>query len=122
MLKFLGLTDAEDHDDPYVWTVVLWAHALTGLFITALAAFAFHPVYVASAVAVAYAVLWEGAVQRYRAGLLDALVDTAGVLGGGLLAAGIWGHSLPLILAAGGSLLVLSISGAYFRFSKGNGG
>lgn len=78
----MGLTTPTDHDDAYVWVTVLTAHAAIGMVLTVELHEAF-PLWIAATIAwVGYLLAWEGLVQRFGAGLLDALVDAAGVTAG----------------------------------------
>lgn len=114
-MPLFGLTNATDHASPYVWVVVLWAHALIGVMATAVAATWVDPALFAVGLAAVYFLSWECGVQRLRAGVLDALVDTAGVLAGGVIAAGAWAHWLPIIAATVAAFLGLTGVGAWRR-------
>ena len=78
----MHLSDPTDHADAYVWATVLTAHAAIGLVLV-VELHGFMPLWQAATLAwVGYLLLWEGVVQRFGAGLLDALVDAAGVTAG----------------------------------------
>lgn len=76
----LDLTTPTDHADAYPWASVLLAHGFIGLWMWVTVSFVVPPLLGAVAVPAAYLLAWEGAVQRCAAGILDALVDTAGVV------------------------------------------
>lgn len=84
----LGLTQPTDHADAYTWAAVLTAHAAIGMVLVV----ELHNVmalYAAvSAAWVGYLLFWEGLVQRFGAGLLDALTDAAAVTSGVVYGAG----------------------------------
>lgn len=78
----MNLTEPEDHADAYTWAAVLTAHAAIGMVLT-VELHGFMPLWWAATVAwVGYLLAWEVAVQRLGAGVLDALVDVAGVTAG----------------------------------------
>ena len=108
----MGLTIPTDHADPYLWLVVLLAHAAVGLALVAVLAALLDALGRASGlgawlvVTLGYALAWEGAVQRLGAGLADAAIDSAAVALGGLIGLLAWrrhgtGLTVALVLLAG---------------------
>jgi hypothetical protein len=99
----MDLTTPTDHAMAYEWLVVLMAHGGVGLFATAcLAALLRDGALAWVYVAIIYAVMWEGAVQHYGAGIGDAAVDTFAVAAGGLMGWLAWerrGVLLALVFA-----------------------
>lgn len=90
----MNLATPTDHAGAYEWLVVLMAHGGVGLLLTAFLAWALDWMagdwvdggglaWVASVIL--YGLGWEGAVQRFGAGLGDAAVDTFAVAAGGLI-------------------------------------
>jgi ABC-type uncharacterized transport system permease subunit len=118
----MNLTDPTAHADAYVWAAVLLAHASIGLALTALVAAVIKALaddmidgegpLAWALVVIAYAVIWEGAVQALGAGVMDALVDTAAVALGGLLGLTAWlrkGGAMAVALAALGVMMFLGV-------------
>ena len=99
MIWGLDLTAATDHSDAYEWAAVYLAHAALGVALVAVIAAALSLVMwrqgaLAAVIAsVGYGALWEGAVQRLGAGLLDAAVDWSAVTLGALVAYAAWHHA-----------------------------
>lgn len=84
----MHLTDPTDHADAYTWAAVLTAHAAIGMVLT-VELHEIMPLWWAASVAwIGYLLAWEGGVQRFGAGLLDAFVDAAGVSAGVAYAVG----------------------------------
>jgi len=84
----MPLTAPTDHARPYVWAAVLTAHAAIGM-VLATELHMFLPLWQAAGAAwVGYLLFWEAGVQRFGAGLPDALVDAAAVTAGALYAVG----------------------------------
>jgi hypothetical protein len=91
--------------NPAEWAAVFAGHVTVGLVLAAAAVWAGYPAWLAP---LAYATLWEAAVQRFGAGLWDAAVDTWGVaLGAGIIWAA-WANAAPL-LALGLAAAVVSV-------------
>jgi len=96
----LGLTIPEAQAGAYEWAAVLLAHGLIGLALVAVVAAALEwltgdhiddlGLLSWLAVVVCYAVIWEGAVQAFGAGPMDAAVDTFAVACGGFLGLSAW--------------------------------
>jgi len=118
----MNLTTPTDHAGAYEWAAVLLAHGFIGLALVAVVAVLLDAAEWITdtgrtawvAVVLCYALLWEGAVQRYGAGLGDAATDTAAVaLGGavGLLAWSRQGVALAVALVALCGLLWRGIRG-----------
>ena len=94
----MDLTTPTDHAGAYEWAAVLLAHGLIGLALVAIVAALMDATDMINdagrtawvAVALGYALMWEGAVQRLGAGLGDAAVDSAAVALGGALGLLAW--------------------------------
>ena len=114
----LNLTAPTDHADPYVWLVVLLAHAALGLALTGAVAalldrigrgwIEFTALDAWILTSAAYGLLWEVFVQRIGAGWADAAVDTLAVSLGGAVGALAWRRRGP---ALAGAMLALAAIG-----------
>ena len=108
----MELTTPVDHADAYTWAAVALAHLAIGLVLTGAGAAilsrlesgvprtGLHALGLVSAL---YLVGWEWAVQRFGAGLADALLDTAMIATGGALGVLAWrrdARALAIILLA----------------------
>lgn len=91
----------ENHTSPDTWAAAFAGHVAVGVTLAAVAVWAGFPVWAAP---VAYLVLWEGLVQRFGAGVIDALVDSGAVaIGAGTIWAA-WVNdaaALAVFIAAG---------------------
>lgn len=86
----------DDPRDPAEWAAVFAGHCFLGLALAAAAVWAGLPPWAAP---LGYLVLWEGLVQRFGAGLRDALVDTWAVaLGAGCIWFA-WERTAPALAA-----------------------
>lgn len=110
----MGLTIPDAFlSDPYAWATNQMAHALLGLAVVALLAWALG-VLMSRAfeadiamhgpalliVGVVYFFGWEGLWQRYGAGMGDALADSAFVLLGGAVGVSAWARKGGRVVAA----------------------
>jgi hypothetical protein len=96
----MDLLTPTDHAGAYEWASVFLAHMAIGLALVALVSAVLDWIagdwmdgvgeVAALIVSVVYLVAWEGFVQRYGAGLMDAAVDTFAVASGGLLGLFLW--------------------------------
>lgn len=96
----MNLTTPEAQTGAYEWASVLLAHGLLGLALVAAVAAILEAVageqiddlgrLSLAIVTVVYWGAWEGAVQGFGAGLLDAAVDTFAVACGGFLGLSAW--------------------------------
>lgn len=111
-----------DHAGAYEWASVFLAHMALGLGLVALVSAALDWAagdwmdgvgeVAAVIVAVVYLVAWEGFVQRYGAGLMDAATDTLAVASGGLLGLLLWrraGIKAAGVIALSGLALWLGV-------------
>ena len=110
----MDLLTPEAHAGAYEWASVLLAHFALGGYATACLAYVFHWIIPPShrpngqfalgtllvVLATLYGVGWEGLVQGYGAGLIDAAVDTIAVICGGVAAWAAWHRRARLISAA----------------------
>jgi hypothetical protein len=85
--------------DAYGWLTNQTGHVLLGLVLTAIVAVIMRAVVETDmrreallVVSVAYLVVWEGLIQTWGAGFLDALADTAFVALGGIIGVTAWGQ------------------------------
>ena len=114
----LDLLTPTDHAGAYEWASVFLAHMALGLGLVALVSAVLDWVagdwmdgvgeVAAVIVAVVYLIAWEGFVQRYGAGLMDAAADTLAVASGGLLGLFLWrraGVKAALALGLGAAVL-----------------
>lgn len=100
----MDLLTPEAHAGAYEWAAVLLAHfavgfALAGFLALILGGRLGLPVLIAALAAI-YGAGWEGVVQGYGAGLMDAAVDTVAVTCGGVAAWAAWHRRARLIAAA----------------------
>ena len=119
----LDLTTPEAQDNAYFWLVVLLAHAALGLALVGAVAALLDRIagewidrtgdLALIIVAVGYAALWEGAVQRFGAGLVDAAVDTVAVACGG--AVGLWAWRRNGLGVAAGIIALSAVAWAGVR-------
>ena len=119
----LDLTTPEAQANAYFWLVVLLAHAALGVALTGIVAAVIDRIgrewidhaggLALAIVTVGYAGLWEGAVQRFGAGLGDAAVDTVAVLCGG--AVGLWAWRRNGLGVAAGILALSAVAVAGVR-------
>lgn len=102
----MTLTTPTDHAGAYEWAAVYLAHMALGVALVAVIAAALSLVmwrqgaWAAVIVSVAYGALWEGAVQRLGAGLLDAAVDWSAVTLGAAVGYVAWSLPTPPIMPA----------------------
>lgn len=112
MIDFIAsmASSPEAQADPYIWAAAFTGHMAVGLGLTAavawpLSGFARDWVDGVGALALllvvlAYALVWEGLIQRFGAGLADAAIDTMAVALGGLIGVAAWERRGPVIGAA----------------------
>lgn len=110
MLDALDLLTPEAQAGAYEWASVLLAHFAIGLALVAVVSAVLDAMVddwlrpmgsvALVLVVVVYAVAWEGLVQRYGAGLLDAGVDTLAVAMGGLAGLSAWLRRGALVAAS----------------------
>lgn len=117
----MDLTTPVDHADPYLWAAVALAHLAIGMALTgALAALLsrLEPgvprtgLHALGLVTALYLAGWEWAVQRFGAGLADALLDTAMIATGGVLGLLAWrrdGRGLAAVILAAALVLARGI-------------
>ena len=114
--------------DPYAWATNQMAHALLGLAITALLAWALGALMSRAMeidvamhgpalliVGVVYFFAWEGLWQRYGAGMGDALADTAFMVLGGLLGLSAWARKGGRVALAMAVAVVMLGAGVWRR-------
>ena len=122
----LDLLTPDAHADPYVFVAALLGHAQVGFALVAIVAAALlilrWLVNVLGAgrsalliVVVVYAVAWEGLVQRYGAGLLDAGVDTLAVAMGGLAGLSAWLRRGALVAVSLAVTAGVAVAGVWRR-------
>lgn len=81
----------EAHTDAHYWASTLLAHATIGLALTAVLGALIRSAWGAAViVSLAYALGWEVWWQALGAGLADAVVDSAAVTAGAVIAAAAW--------------------------------
>lgn len=120
----LDLLTPTDYAGAYEWASVFLAHMALGLGLVALVSAVLDWVagdwmdvvseVAAVIVAVVYLIAWEGFVQRYGAGLMDAAADTLAVASGGLLGLFLWrraGVKAAGVIALSGLALWLGARG-----------
>ena len=120
----MDLLTPTDHAGAYEWASVFLAHMAIGLGLVALLSAVLDWIagdwldgvgeVSALIVSVAYLVAWEGFVQGYGAGLMDAAVDTLAVASGGLLGLFLWrraGVKAAGVLALAGLALWRGVRG-----------
>ena len=120
----MGLLTHTDHAGAYEWASVFLAHMAIGLGLVALLSAVLDWIagdwidgtgeVAALIVSVVYLVAWEGFVQGYGAGLMDAAVDTLAVASGGLLGLFLWrraGIKAAGVLALAGLALWRGVRG-----------
>lgn len=111
----MNLDQPTDHADAYTWAAVLTAHAAIGMvLVIELHWFALHVYWAVSVAWVGYLLFWEGFVQRFGAGLLDACVDALAVTAGVLYGAGTF-HTWPIIRWLALGLFVFALAGGIWR-------
>ena len=107
----MDLLTPEAHAGTYEWAAVLLAHFALGGYATACLAYvsrwmipSSHRLHgqfalgtLLATLATLYGVVWEGLVQGYGAGLMDAAVDTIAVICGGVAAWAAWHQRARLI-------------------------
>lgn len=81
----MGLTEPLSENDPEAWVLRLLSHFAIGLLAWHSLVWVTPPVITAALVVAAYLAIWEGAVQRFGAGLWDAALDTVAVALGALV-------------------------------------
>ena len=97
----MNLTTPTDQQDAYEWASVLLAHGFIGLALVAAVAWASGRMWLSFwIVSAVYLICWEGGVQRFGAGGVDALVDTFAVMAGGLAGIAAWGRKGGAVAAA----------------------
>lgn len=114
--------------DWYGWLTNQMAHALLGLAVTALLAWALGALMSRAfgmdvtmhgpallIVGVVYFFGWEGLWQRYGAGMWDALADTAFMAIGGLLGVSAWARKGGRVALAMGAAAVMLAVGVWRR-------
>ena len=111
-------------NDWYLWAAVLLAHGFIGLILTAAVAWIFKPAeelagdmrrlawVVVSAI---YFLGWEGCVQTWGAGFLDAAVDTAAVSLGGLIGISAWARKGASVALSGDAMAGMLVVGIWRR-------
>ena len=114
----LDLLTPTDHATAYEWAAVLLAHAALGLALVAAVAAVLEALAgewiddlggVSWAIVVlAYAVAWEGIIQRLGAGWIDAGADSLAVACGGAFGVFLW-QRFPARAAAVAGLLGLAL-------------
>lgn len=120
----MDLLTPTDHAGAYEWASVFLAHMALGLGLVALVSAVLDWAagdwmdgvgeVAAVIVAVVYLIAWEGFVQRYGAGLMDAAADTLAVASGGLLGLFLWhraGVKAAGVIALSGLALWLGARG-----------
>lgn len=125
----MDLLTPEAHAGAYEWASVLLAHFAIGGYVTACLAYVCHWMVPPSrrphgqfalgtlltALAVLYGAGWEGLVQGYGAGLMDAAVDTVAVVCGGVAAWAAWHRRARLISLALGIMVAVAALGIHRR-------
>jgi len=120
----MDLLTPTDHAGAYEWASVFLAHMAIGLGLVAVVSAVLDWMagdwidgtgeVAALIVSVVYLVAWEGFVQGYGAGIMDAAVDTLAVASGGLLGLFLWrraGVKAAGVLALAGLALWRGIRG-----------
>jgi hypothetical protein len=120
----MDLLTPTDHAGAYEWASVFLAHMAIGLGLVALVSAVLDWIagdwidgtgeVAALIVSVVYLVAWEGFVQGYGAGLMDAAVDTLAIASGGLLGLFLWrraGVKAAGVLALAGLALWRGVRG-----------
>jgi hypothetical protein len=104
----MRLSKPTDHKKPYSWATALLGHFFVGIVMWSYSTSFLHAADAIWAVGAGYFLLWEVWKQRLGAGLLDGLVDTAGVVWGASFGFAVlmlpeFGHGLlTAVLVAGG--------------------
>ena len=108
----LDLTTPTDHADPYFWLVVLLAHVAIGAAIIAVLVALIKSVETSLLILLAgYFGGWEGGVQGFGAGGVDALVDTFAVMAGAGFALSLWFRRARLSAIVAAIIGVVAIFG-----------
>lgn len=121
----LDLFTPESQAGAYEWAAVFLAHFAIGLLlVSAMAAIldaiggdyidGIGPLSV-SIVAVFYALLWEGAVQRFGAGFMDAAVDSFAVFMGALCGVSAWYRKGWLVAGSLIAMIAVALAGVRHR-------
>lgn len=102
----------EAQADPYTWAAALLGHWAIGAALVVLALAAARPATAATAVSVAYGLLWEGG-QLLLAGAApwDSALDWTAVTLGAITAAATWQHRRRLSAAAIAAVVVILTAG-----------
>jgi len=119
----LDLITPTDHQDAYAWLTALLGHACVGVVLMAVLAALIDWLSPSRgtvgeallATVVGYFLLWEVGVQRLGAGMLDAEVDTFGVMAGAVIGMALWRHSRALGAAMLACLAVVAAWGVRRR-------
>lgn len=112
----LDLTTPTDHQDPYQWAVVLWAHCVVGIILLVLSAWLTGAVWLCAAiVTVGYWLFWEMHVQKQSRANLDAAIDAFGVASGVLIVCYLLQARIDLAAWACLSLLLVTGIGVWRR-------
>ena len=98
--------------DAYTWAAALLGHFAIGVALTAAVGWALGAWRAVLAVAIVYAIGWEGAqIALYGSTWADSIVDSVAVASGSVVAVGAWRNSGPAVALSLSLLAAVGISG-----------